>query len=295
MPQFHGVRTISRGEGEFYFASLRIFNSMLTPPFYSVQTLEERNWPKWSRQWRHRKCLQAATKYQDTFWKVIRAGDYLSDAISIVRDLKDSRTSENAGRFASALSDIPLYLDMLWVYLRIHADVFATLVSFLYEERGAIPDRSFRAQRRWFMKTRGDFDPAYRNALSRHSQWFDDLAGQEPKGIRDIIIHQRGTYQLGWTEPAEGEEFKIEASLVRDAGIVSNDVIPTLISVVAGYCEFLDEWTRVTVDRLKPVFGYSMELPNIARKPYFSYGGGALACEWMFPKLQVEDLPHTAA
>lgn len=259
---------------------------MQASAYYAEQTIRDRGWPSWVGQWSNRKCLQAAAKFQDTFWKLIRAGNYLSDAISTVRELKDSRNSEDAGRFASALDDIPLYLDMLWIYLRLQADVFSTLVSYLYEGQGTIPDESFRSQRRWFTKVKPAFDARYSDLLRGNSGWFDDLAGQDPKGIRDIVIHQRGTYQLGWIEPVEGEEIGIEASLVRDARIVSHDVIPTLVSVIDGYCQFLDEWVALTIDRMKPVFGHSLELPNIVKKPYFSFGGRAMACAWMFPRIE---------
>ena len=252
---------------------------------YSDEELGKRQLPRFVANWRQAKCVQAIEKYRDTFWKLVRAADHLSDAISVVRKDRHSRDPEGSARFASALEDIPLYLDMLWVYLRVQADVFATIASYTYEEQGTIPDESFRSHRKWFLHTRPEYDDAYTRILSSFTGWFDELAGEQPKGIRDVIIHQRGTYQLGWTVPPDDSAFRIEASLIRDSKLIHNDVIKILRRVLHGYFAFLDSFVEHALHRLGTVLAPPPDGSTRLYRPYFSYDLGNFPSEWLFPQI----------
>jgi hypothetical protein len=48
----------------------------------------------------------------------------------------------------------------------------------------------------WFKENK-TFDIEYTRILNDYSGWFQKLAGKDVKGIRDVIFHRFGTYQLG--------------------------------------------------------------------------------------------------
>jgi hypothetical protein len=284
MPTYHCVRSSGAQYGEFLFSALRLFQRMHAVVLYDDAKISSLQWPNWVLHWRNGMCQQAVDKFQDTFFKLVRAANYLSDAINIVKNTRDPESYSQAGPLANSLDDVPLFLDMVWIYLRIQADAYSTLLGFLHENRAEIPLDSFRRQRKWFLETKPAQDPEYRAILLASTQWFDLLAGEDPKGVRDIVIHQRGSYQLRWCESPDGCEFQLEASLIRDTKIVSADVIPTLKCIIHGYFGFLDEAIRHFMARLELIFGSPQDASNPIFKPCFSYKQGALPSAWLFPQ-----------
>jgi hypothetical protein len=67
--------------------------------------------------------------------------------------------------------DLPLYFDLLLFYLRIQADAYASLGSFLYppRDKGRIDDGSFREHRKWFTGKHQKDYPEYASILKTHN------------------------------------------------------------------------------------------------------------------------------
>jgi hypothetical protein len=95
-------------------------------------------------------------------------------------------------------ADLPLHFDSMLLYLRIQADAYAKLVPFFYQDRaaGKMCSDSFRDQFKWFTKKRSNFDPDYALILCGNRKWFDRLAGENPKGLRDVVYITAPFYTL---------------------------------------------------------------------------------------------------
>ena len=227
--------------------------------------------------------MQATTKFQDTFWKFDRAADHFSGCVETVECHRESKQLEDFAKFLDALNDIPLYLDLMLFYLRIQADCLANVIPYLYEQRPQIAERSFRDKAAWFTKTQPDFDYDYAAILQTHWGWFEALAGKNSKGLRDLVVHLRGTYQLGWAQHDEPSGFEFRASVVSDASIVQDNIVPILRSINQGYFGYLDQTYDHFATRLRAEFGEELIPVGDVPTQYYRFEGGPLPSFWVYP------------
>jgi hypothetical protein len=255
--RYHGIQYEDDNDtGCFRLGMMRLLHWLTTFDIPKAQKKSEQgDRPEWTQAWRNRRFSQATKKFQDAFWKLDRAASHFAQCVDTIKLHREPKSLEAAGRLQNALADTPLYLDSILFYLRIQADSLANAIPFFYETRPQIADRSFRDQVKWFRKKKPDFDPDYTAILETDLGWFDVLAGKSPKGLRDIVVHQRGVYQIGWRKPRELEDFEILVSLTSDARIVHDNVVSTLKSLVGSYFIYLDKTYAHFVDYLRSEVG----------------------------------------
>lgn len=246
--------------------------------------------------WFDRKALQAIHKLQDTIFKFDRVAMKFNTAIEC---LPNPGVEDQAALFRhlDSLYDIPILLDSLLFYFRIQADCIANVIPNLYGARGAtanIPRDSFRRQATWFLRKNQDFDPPYRRVLEAKLEWFDTLSGSaRGQGLRDIIAHYRGTYQVGWISKGERNTAPV-AGLVNESGFIEENVIPVLSRMVFQYFDFLDEVFTIFIPRLRASVGNSFwsayqRNPEESTRLYtFSE---AVASRWIYPNARFCDAP----
>lgn len=184
-----------------------------------------------------------------------------------------------------ANADLLLYLDGMLFYLRIQADSYAQLVTFFYPGRdtGKISSRSFREQFDWFTKKNPDDDPDYASVLRANGKWFDRLAGREPKGLRDVVIHQGGMLNPGWAKP-EGGPIEARTALYTSRGIVEPDVFGALREITSGWFAFLDAAWLHFVERLTAARMLStMSAIEVEKTRYAGCSEGDRPGLWAYP------------
>src|SRR5574337_1740738 len=267
----HGIELDDTGHPAWFrFGALRILECLL------AVGAKPQDPPKWVRRWWTRDFWTVVKKLQDTRTKFDRAAGKTAGCRSAVQ-IRVEREARGAVGVASAddsgwealtaLNDLPLYLDLLLFYLRIQADALAAVVPYLYEHgERSISSHSFGEQRKWFIEKKPGFDPAYAQILADHTHWFEKLAGNDPLGLRDAIVHHGATYQLGWTVSSEINVFKLQAGLRNAGGWITDDVVDALKSMTYGWCEFLDAWCRHFTMKLSPVVSWiDLGQDNLAR------------------------------
>ena len=207
---------------------------------------------------------QCATKCKYTVHKLNKSVYNLSKFIDVFERQQEyaynGAPSERAEIYLQALDDIPYHLDSLIMYLRILADCIAFAIPFFYHTQKSIANRSFRDHRKWFLKTEPGFDPEYSSVLQSHSKWFDKLAGNDPKGIRDVMFHHFGTYQLGSTQLATGEN-TIFIQQITSTGIKDQNLVFTLSDVIEDFFLYLDAAYTIFGNRI------ALELTPLITQP----------------------------
>jgi hypothetical protein len=183
----------------------------------------------------NRTYWQCAAKCKDTVHKLDKAISYLGRGMDTFEREEefvfDGAPLEKAGVWLQAADDLPYHLDSLLAYLRILADCVAFSVPFFFHTKESIANRSFRDQRKWFLEKHPDFDPVYTTVLREQTEWFDKLAGKDPKGVRDLHFHQFATYQLGLVTRPTGER-TISVQQVTAEGIKYPDLTFTLSAII---------------------------------------------------------------
>jgi hypothetical protein len=286
----HGIyRDESTNSGWFHFGFLRLLH-------FLVGAFRMPKWPSgeksyvWTDKWLDRKFDQATNKFQDTFWKFDRAAGYFGDNVETIKRHHDSRDMETFAKHLSALSDTPLYLDMMLLYLRIQADCLANVIPNFYGQQAksqSISRDSFRNHFKWFTQKRADFDPEYSTILLANHRWFELLAGESHgQGLRDIVVHQRGTYQLGWTMPDATNDFRFRASIVGDSGFVCDDLVPTLQEIVSGYYSFLDQIFLYFSNQIRITLQDNSILAGNTVTQYYRFEGLSPSSFWIYPEIQ---------
>ena len=173
----------------------------------------------------------------------------------------------------------------MFFYLRIQADTFAELVTFFYpgRDRDQIPSDSFRTQRKWFIKRDPNFDPEYTAILLANSEWFDLLAGDIPKGLRDVIVHHKGMLQVGWAKPTDGP-IEPRTALYRRDGVREENVFAALRKITTGWFAFLDASWRHFVPRLAEAGILATKfVNNLETTRWEDYRRRELASMWVYP------------
>ncbi len=290
--KYHGIEydDEDKTSGILRVGMLR-FIEILYVEFYFTPTFKPNESAKWPEKWIDAKFCGAADKIKDTFMKFDTISRYLSQSIELAMRHKDSRELNQYGHFLKAMTDIPIYLDSLLLYLRVQADCLANVIPNFYGEEGrrqSIARDSFRDQTKWFIKKKPDFDPAYTKILLENTEWFEMLAGKSRgQGLRDILVHYRGVYQLGWTSLSTGETLSFNASLRNESGYVENSLIPTLATMVAGYFEFMEKaYVHFRGLILEKVKGGSFG--DIYGSSQFQKFTAGLGSAWIYPKIEVE-------
>lgn len=284
----HGIELDDDGRPEWFrFGMLRLVHSLYLSPFEQ----QPPGIPKWARIWGTNAFMSVLGKFQDTVWKFDRAAGHVArcrDHIrrQVERDAKEEDVNTLDSEYAaymSAREDLPLYLDLMLLYLRIEADAFAQMVPYFYPRGGTIPTRSFRNQRDWFLSPKSKLDPGYSAILRESCGWFDQLAGKDPNGLRDVIVHHGGTHQVGWSVPGQDASFSLRAALVTHEGFAESDLLGALVAITKGWFEFLDRCFAHFVSRLQPVVIWTdISQDHLSR--FMRCGGIELPSFWVYPR-----------
>jgi hypothetical protein len=200
---------------------------------------------------------QCAKKCKDTVHKINKAIYNLGFCMDIFERKQEFAFNgapiDKAAIYFKASDDIPYHLDSLISYLRVLADCIAFAIPFFYRTQESIANRSFREHRKWFMEKKPDFDPDYKAVLMYHSFWFDKLAGKSPKGVRDVIFHNFGTYQLSCTHFPNGNT-EIFINQITSEGIKDQDLTFTLREIITGFFTYLDKTYSIFGTRIAEEF-----------------------------------------
>lgn len=255
---FHGIEQATPDhEGHFHFAVGNFFLT-LHYMYFGVRAASKQP-PPWPDKWLDATFCQACMKLADTFAKVDVVARLLGRAHHEVGEFKGAKQLEQYFRHLDALKTIPIYLDIILVYLRIFADCLANLTPNLYGQSGKVITKkyreSFHKHRNWFKSKRNTLDPTYANILDQHTNWFDILAGEKGKGLRDIDIHFRGIFQLSYTVDTAPNQTEILAGLYGDKGWVDSDVLQTLKDLVADLFLFLDHYVTHFNEKVRQEIG----------------------------------------
>jgi len=182
--------------------------------------------------------------------------------------------------------NLPLFLDAMLFYLRIQADSYAKLVPYFYQDaKVGISTRSFREQSTWFCNAKPPLDEAYTSILKANRKWFDRLAGGEPKGLRDVIIHQSGILGVGWAKPMDGP-IEPKTALYRSNGVVEENVFRALEEITAGWFAFLDAAWRHFVPHLNQAgILLTLSINDLEKTRYFDCSQGEAKGLWVYPRI----------
>jgi hypothetical protein len=118
--------------------------------------------------------------------------------------------------------------------------------------------------------------------------WFESLAGKDSnsidsKGLRNVVVHHGGTYQLRWTKPEGETHFDLTASLLTQSGFREDDLISELCNINHRWYAFLDAVWNHFVERfvsLPAPTGFDPE----THSRYLHLSGIALDNCWMYPR-----------
>lgn len=249
-PTLHGLGLSENdGASRFRFAVARFvleFSHAAMGPLGSRPGL-----PPWPDRWVDKIYHGAAEKLVDTIYKIDTVASWFERALQQARDdFTQLRSS------FSTTNELSIHLDMLLIYLRILADCIANITPNFYGKSmgGKIARTSFRDHRKWFIAHR-EADPIYSDLLRDQSEWFDLLSAKGGQGLREAVIHNRGTYQIAYTaDPSQPMD--IRPGLIADRHWVSSNLVPELRAIVAGLCLFLDSYVEHFSDLLYRRIGW---------------------------------------
>ncbi len=286
--EYHGFQYPAPDcDGRFHLATLRFFQT-IEHKYFFPRTEGEPPPPHWPDRWFNRKFIQAVHKFADTFHKLLLVSGLLEIERNNVFENKDERDREKYSKHLHGLRIIPVYLDSLLFYLRILADNIADLTPYLYPKQDGeqIGRRSFRNHRDWFLNKKPEFDPEYTDILQNRSQWFDLLAGKaEGEGLRDKIIHHRGTFQISYTTASEVDDFKLSAGMMGDSGWLFDDIFPQLVSMTSDVFMYLDLFVSHFSDYVEKKLGDRLfDLNNPYQTELFRFDK-PLTAFWLFPRV----------
>jgi hypothetical protein len=250
MSQTHGVELDQNGKPVWLrFGFLKFVDHL------AYLTKEEDSpAPEWTRRFHSKVFRHRVDHFQQVLSKFDRAARHVANCqerslrwLELCEErARDASAPDKRGEteltdFANANADLPLYFDLLLLYLRIQADAYATLVPFFYESRsqGKIAWESYRKHLNWFTKTVPQFDPDYASILKANQGWFDHLSGEDPKGLRDVLVHHSGTTYFYW-QGGHDTEIALCGELHRSDGPCEEDLYDRTREMTCGWCAFLD-------------------------------------------------------
>ena len=286
--KFHGVTFKKDPVGGWFHLGFLRFLHVVDRVFRSkTKSSTDEILPQWPDQWFDKKFNQGVAKFKDSFWKFDRAARHFHWSVEAIRPHRDS-IQPVMTEVAGSLADIPLFLDAMLIYLRIQADCLANVIPNLYGLRGmelkeGKRRESFRHHLNWFTTKGKNFDPAYTSILAANRDWFERLAGREGRGLREVVIHWRGTYEFGWSTDAGEEDLTFWAGLMGDSGLVEVDFVPALKSIVLGYFILLDhlyEHFSALLAKMGPPFTKA----SSEQSRHIIFEGG-LSSSWVYPTI----------
>jgi hypothetical protein len=265
--RYHGLKIETPGSGQLCYGTGQLINRCEKMSWLFEKDLTETIRDPLKR-FNNRAYSQCATKCNDTVHKMNKAVSNLSHNIEILGRRKQV-VPGGAAIAVGATDEISYHLDSLLSYLRILADCISFAIPFFYKTTESIANRSFRDHRRWFTETKPEFDPEYTLVLRDHSQWFDKLSGKDPKGVRDLMMHNFGTYQLGTTCLPNGTE-SVTVYLITSKGIVDQDLTFTINDIINDFFCYLDKTYSLfgirLADELSPYITSDLEGLSIFMK-----------------------------
>jgi len=242
--------------------------------------------PAWPNMWFDRKFDQACAKFRDTLFKFDRVAGYAETCSRAAGKEYDGQPMEEAAPALRALYDLPIHLDSMLLYFRIQADCLANVIPNFYGQEGHKVRRdSFRRQAIWFAREKNaEFDRDYAALLRTGLGWLGVISKFDGgQALREIVIHERGVYQLGQTQ-SEGQVSDMIASLVNESGFLSEDVMASLKDAFMDYCRYLDATYVHFVDRIEGEIGSTLFADRRASAKLFRFEG-ATSSLWVYPEL----------
>ncbi len=258
--KYHGLVLIEENKCELRFGIVNLIHARSSLAWIGNEISEDAR--KAIKRFHKRAYWQCDLKMRDTASKLNEAMYKLGISLKILEEkdkyLYDGAPIEKAAIFGRAHNDISYDLDSFIMYLRILADCISFALPFFYKTKEKIKSSSFREHKKWFQTIKPKFDPDYTKILNAHSKWFELLAGNESKGIRDLQFHNFGIYQLTWTALSGGSH-QITISQVGIKGVVRSDVLLNLVEAILDFFEYLDA--------VYELFGirFNEEIPSINR------------------------------
>jgi len=242
--------------------------------------------PIWPALWLDAGFFHAVRKYEDTFLKFNRAASHLDRCVDTLKRNHPLGESANVLEVISAVDDAPLYLDLLILYLRVQADCIARVVPNLYGQEGRRRDiarGSFRGHARWFRGRVPEFDSTYAEILSGNLGWFQTLAGgTHGEGLRNLVVHRSGVYQLAQSTDTDGGDFRLHAAIVAEGAAMSGDVVLEIQSIVNGYCAYLDATLAHFLEIITKRGGPQLMERGPDDSEVYRFEGGT-STEWVYP------------
>lgn len=227
---FHGLLSTPSGSVEYRFGFSALLGFIWTSQL-SVGKSTRRAWPfrPIDRKFVH---LQGAAL--NLAHKLERAAAMYAEKASLYAEAVLTESE------AQREEELAILLDAIVVYLRILPDLLAGVTPYLYP-RHSPPSHSFRDHLKWFTNPSATVDPSYAEILDRHRKWFELLAGKNPKGIRDLLVHRFGRFQFPVMSGSGSARGQVSADLVSTAGyhVDANELLP---SITSGLFAFLDEY-----------------------------------------------------
>jgi hypothetical protein len=283
LPRLHGLKRFDQNREAIYFA-VHPFLHVIEPYARNHGDLKE----QWPTRWFDALFLQALYKFHRTVWDWLRAAEHIGRISELVSAGHETVNVQSQRGIEEAYRDSPLFLDLFFYYWRIEADCLANVIPHFYGQIGRrenIPRDSFRRQVRWFAETRSSFDPEYSAILETSLSWFDFLAGRDrgSRGVRDVLTHHRGTYQISATFWRDGRRAVLSAALHGDSGVLREDVMPTIRTEIRSYCLFLDRIVTHFSGRIDDQIGKRVTA-GVLETPALGYHQpGVVKSVWAFP------------
>lgn len=271
--RYHGLRLLGPDSGELRFGIAQLIGICQSWRWSGNQDVSP-SLKETLRRFHNRNYWQCAAKCKYTVHKLNKAVCYLGRGMDTFESefVYDGAPMEKAGKWFQAADDVPYHLDSLLAYLRILADCVAFAIPFFFRTREGIACRSFRDHRKWFLEKRPDFDPAYASVLREETNWFDNLAGKDPKGVRDLHFHKFATYQLGTVNYPTGER-TISVQQVTSEGIRDPELTFTLTAIIANFFVYLDSVYALFSDRLAEECAHLISGSLQERSVFMTYTG----------------------
>jgi hypothetical protein len=141
VPTLHGIEPEKR---KVYFAAAQ-FIRLLESTYARPGLRPLKNAPTWPYHTFDNRFRFAAEKLWDTIWKINRLAELFELASRNLKELEPpSVPIEEIAKLTTALSDIPIYLETLIVYLRVFADSIANLTLIFTGRKARIfPETAF--------------------------------------------------------------------------------------------------------------------------------------------------------
>jgi hypothetical protein len=256
--------------------------------------------PDWTRRFHSKVFRHRVDHFQQVLSKFDRAARHVANCqeralpwLELCEErAKDASAPDKRGEteradFADANADLPLYFDLLLLYLRIQADAYAALVPYFYEIgfKGKMPSDSFRGQLIWFTETRPNVDAGYASILGANQAWFHHLAGENPKGLRDVLVHHAGTTFFYW-QGDQATEIALCGELYRSDGPFEENLPDRTREMTCGWCAFLDAACLHFVKNLKAKGMLTTMSGNDTESRWFPCGKRGLPSAWVYPSFK---------